>query len=182
MKVTNVASQFTSTNGEISKLWHDRYGHMNSGGLKLLSQKKKVNGHPHIDQLYEVCEACQLEKQHKSPFSHKSPLRTRQPLQLIHSDLYGSIPTLSLGGSRYFISFIDDFSKKFGHISFKEKSDCYQAFKYFKVEVEKFSGFFIKILRINRGTKYLSKYFEKLCRDLEIRQELTIRYLPQQNG
>jgi hypothetical protein len=72
LKVTNVASHFTSTNGEISKLWHDRYGHLNYGALKLLSEKKMVDGLPQIDQLNEVCDACQLGKQHRSPFPHKS--------------------------------------------------------------------------------------------------------------
>lgn len=181
LKYTNVASHFTSMSGEISKLWHDEYDHLIYGALKLLSKMKFVNDSPHIDQLNEVYEACQLEKQHGSPFLHKSSWRAIQPPQLIHSGLWGPIPVLSLGFSRYFISLIYDFSRKVW-IYFLEKCDCFQAFKNFKAEVENFSEFSIKTLRTGRGTEYLSRDFEKLCRNLEIRHEVIVCYSPQQNG
>ena len=54
----------TSVDKRISKLWHERFGHLNYGSLKLLSRKTMVKGLPQIDLVEEVCEECQLGKQH----------------------------------------------------------------------------------------------------------------------
>jgi hypothetical protein len=48
-----------------SWLWHLRFGHENFGGLKLLAQKKMVNGLPSIDQL---CKECLVGKQFRKTF------------------------------------------------------------------------------------------------------------------
>lgn len=99
----------------VSKLWHGSYHHSNYGGLKLLSTKNKnkkwKKGLPQIDQVHDVCEACQLGKQHRDLFPHKSSWSANQPIQLVHSDLCGSMLTSSLRDSKYFISFIDDYSR-----------------------------------------------------------------------
>ncbi|CAL2260415.1 unnamed protein product [Prunus armeniaca] len=88
----------------------------------------------------------------------------------------------SHGGNKYFISFIDDFSRKVWVYFLKKKSEAFQAFKDFKAEVEKFVGFPIKTLRTDRGGEYLSNEFEKYCRNHGLMHQLTTRYTPQQNG
>ncbi|XP_052484453.1 uncharacterized protein LOC128039833 [Gossypium raimondii] len=67
----------------------------------------------------------------------------------------------SLGGNRYFISFIDDYSRKLWVYCVKEKSEAFQRFKDFKAEVENFTGLKINTLRTDRGGEYFSKEFEK---------------------
>jgi len=52
-------------------------------------------------------------------------------LELVHSDIYGSMPTTSLGGARYFLNFIDDYSKKVWIYPLREKSQTF-AFAVFK--------------------------------------------------
>ena len=92
------------------------------------------------------------------------------------------MPEPSLGGNRFFISFIDDYFRKVWTYFLKVKSEAFEVFKDFKAQVEKFSGHHIKTLRTDRGGEYLSNEFELFCRKSGIKHELTARYSPQQNG
>ena len=141
-----------------------------------------VRGLPKIDQVEEVCEACQLGKQHRDPFPQQASWRAKRPLELVHSDLCGNMPTESLGGSKFFITFIDDFTRKVWIQFLKEKSQAFQAFKDLKVEVENYIrlGFVSKLT--DRGGEYISNEAEKDFREHGIRHELTARFTPQQNG
>ena len=141
-----------------------------------------VSGLPEIVQMTGVCDACQLGKQHRDSFPSKSFRQAGKPLELVHSDLCGPMPEPSLGGNRFFISFIDDYSRKVWTYFLKVKSEAFEVFKDFKAQVEKFSGHHIKTLRTDRGEEYLSNEFELFCRKSGIKHELTSRYSPQQNG
>ena len=57
-------------------------------------------------------------------------------LDLIHTDIYGPLIPTALGGYKYFITFIDDFSR-YGHVKLiHEKFDSLNVFKAFKAKVE----------------------------------------------
>ena len=73
-------------------------------------------------------------------------------LELVHFDLCGPITPMSNGDKRYFISFIDDFSRKIWVYFLHEKSEGLTAFKSFKQLVEKEAGTPIKVLRTDRWT------------------------------
>ncbi|CAL8157459.1 unnamed protein product [Prunus armeniaca] len=79
LQTTNL-SCFVGIEKGISKLWHDRYGHMNYASLKLLSSKEMVDGLPQIDHIDDVCEECQLGKQHRNSFPAQSSWRAKKPL------------------------------------------------------------------------------------------------------
>ncbi|XP_060179691.1 uncharacterized protein LOC132609635 [Lycium barbarum] len=63
-----------------------------------------------------------------------------------------------------------------------EKSEAFISFKSFKALVEKETGCSIKILRTDRGGKYLSQEFIFFCESHGIRLQLTAAYTPQENG
>ena len=69
-----------------------------------------VDGFPNIVDSCDKCEACILGKQHRLPFNSGNSRRARAPLELVHFDLVGPMQTTSIGGSTYFMTFIDDFS------------------------------------------------------------------------
>jgi hypothetical protein len=89
-----------------------RFGHENFGGLKLLGQKKMVNGLPSINQPDQLCEGCLVGKQFRKNFPKESTTRANEPLQVVHADVCGPIKPSSFGKNRYFLLFIDDFSRK----------------------------------------------------------------------
>eukprot|EP00253_Pinus_taeda_P015702 PITA_15702 len=90
--------------------------------------------------------------------------------------------TPSLVGSQYFLTFIDDFTRKTWVYFLKNKSEVFEKFRNFKALVENQSGLHIKVLRTNIGGEYISKEFLRFCRENGIHKQFTARYTPQQNG
>ena len=59
---------------------------------------------------FDLCEHCMYGKQNHVSFSSKAT-REKGILELVHSDVFGPMTVPSLGGSRYYVSFIDGFSR-----------------------------------------------------------------------
>nr|GEV97871.1 copia-type polyprotein [Tanacetum cinerariifolium] len=123
-----------------SWLWHMRYVHLNFGDLKLLSLKGMVKWSDQIDHPNQVCEGCLLEKHAWSSFSKEATSRANEPLQLIHTDLYGPITPPSHGKNLYFMLSINDYSRKTLLYFQEERFQAFEAFKKFKDVVEKEEG------------------------------------------
>ena len=70
-----------------------------------------VEGLPRIENSCDKCEACILGKQHRLPFNSRNSRRARSPLELVNTDLVGHMQVTSIGGSTYFMTFIDDFNR-----------------------------------------------------------------------
>jgi hypothetical protein len=80
-------------------LWHKRIGHVNFRRLQDLQKKQVVFGLPKFSgRTAQICEACQLGKQHRLPIPNGRN-RSRNKLDLIHSDIWGLAQNVSLGGS-----------------------------------------------------------------------------------
>ncbi|XP_074360337.1 uncharacterized protein LOC141700496 [Apium graveolens] len=120
-----------------SWLWHLRYGHLGFSGLKLLSKTKMVDGLPEINEPKNLCEACVKGKQHRQYFSIGKSWRASRPLEIVHTYIAGPFDIPSLGGNRYYLTFIDDFSRKIWVYIIKEKSEALDKFKEFKALAEK---------------------------------------------
>ncbi|XP_022872302.1 uncharacterized protein LOC111391337 [Olea europaea var. sylvestris] len=97
---------------DVSELWHKRLGHLNYKSLVQLAKKELVDGLPKIGPSENaVCGPCQLGKQLKGNHKKTSKILTKRPLELIHMDLMGPSRTESLGGKRYILVVVDDFSR-----------------------------------------------------------------------
>ena len=103
---------FNTITEDIGQLWHCRYGHLSFKGLYTLQQKEMVLGLPQLTKPSRVCKDCLLGKQHRDSFPEKSTRKAELPLQLIHSDFCGLIQPISNSNKKYFITFIDDCSRK----------------------------------------------------------------------
>ena len=69
-----------------------------------------VYGLPILTKLKDVCAGCVHGKQHRETIAKGGTCRANCPLELIHTDLCGPMQCESVGGNKYFITFIDDFS------------------------------------------------------------------------
>jgi transposase InsO family protein len=162
------------------ELWHRRLAHINYKALPYVS--KVVIGLPEFKVDHEgVCKGCAQGKNINNPFP-KSDHKEKGILELIQSDVCGPMPSTSLSGYAYYVSFIDDYSRKTWVYFLKSKDEVLRKFKEFKALVENISERKIKILRSDSGGEYTSNEFGIFCRDVGIKRELTTPYNPQQNG
>ena len=69
----------------------------------------------------------------------------------MHTDVCGPIKPMSTGQNRYYLTFIDDFSRKTWIYFLKRKSEVFNCFKEFKAIVEKQSGYKIRTVRSDQG-------------------------------
>ncbi|TYK04890.1 gag/pol protein [Cucumis melo var. makuwa] len=108
--------------------------------------------------------------------------RAKEPLKLIHSDLCGPMNVKARGGFEYLISFIDDYSR-YGYLYLMEhKSEALEKFKEYKAEVVNLLSKKIKILRSDRGGKYMDLRFQNYMIEHGIQSQLSAPGTPQQNG
>ena len=97
-----------------------------------------------------ICKGCTRGKNIKNPFP-KSETKTKGTLELIHSDVCGPMPSTSLSGYAYYVTFIDDYSRKTWIYFLKAKDEVFGKFKEFKALIENHSERRIKTLRTDNG-------------------------------
>ena len=88
---------------------------------------------------------------------------------------------MSLGGSRYFVTFIDDFTRHTWACTIAKKSKVFACFLEVKSLAERETGRKIKCLQSDGGKEYFSNQFSSYLQE-GIRHEFSCRYMPQQNG
>jgi len=142
-----------------SKLWHERFGHLSYVILKEVQKTGIVAHLPAFSSVSDVCDACMMGKQHRQAFPQESNNRAKVPLQLVHANLCGKMPTTALGGSSYFLLLIDDFSRKMWVYFLRDKAEAFGKFKIWHTLVENESGKKLKKLRTNRGGEFTSSEF-----------------------
>lgn len=129
-----------------------------------------------------VCRACQAGKQFRTSFSDGDAWRASEVLQLVHADICGPLNTPSVTGCRYFLLFVDDFSRRMWVYFLKQKSEVFTMFQTLKALVEKESSCQIVTLWSDNGGEFCSIEFTNFCASHGIKHQFTTPYTPQQNG
>jgi len=183
--IREIKNQFLqSTQNKHSDLmkWHQRYSHLNLNDLKKLVTNDLVTDMSINQQINDInCEICYKYKIYQLPYKRSSN-RAKTVLELVHSDICGPIETESLGGAKYFVTFVDDFSRYTEVAMLKSCSKVLNAFQNYKHRVEKKTGHCIKKLRTDNAQEYKSKEFTDFLQQEGIGRQLSIKYTPQQNG
>ncbi|KAL1223418.1 Retrovirus-related Pol polyprotein from transposon TNT 1-94 [Cardamine amara subsp. amara] len=176
MEQANAAVRSVDT----TDLWHIRLGHMNARGLQLLVKKELIKSRDVKD--FKQCEFCILGKAHRISF--KIGIHTsKEPLEYVHSDLWGSPNvTPSLSKCQYYMSLVDDFSRKVWVYFLRTKDEAYEKFVEWKSITENQCGKKLKALRTDNGLEYCNKTFDDHCKLHGILRHKTCPYTPQQNG
>ncbi|KAE8700517.1 hypothetical protein F3Y22_tig00110556pilonHSYRG00215 [Hibiscus syriacus] len=107
---------------------------------------------------------------------------TKKPLDYVHSDLWGPARTQTHGGGRYFLSVIDDYTRRVWVFVLKTKDEVFERFKDWLTLTENKMETKLKHLRTDNGLEYFSEQFNELCRKNGITRHKTVRNTPQQNG
>ncbi|KAG7307913.1 hypothetical protein JYU34_006528 [Plutella xylostella] len=168
---------------ETSMLWHRRLGHINSKDLNSM-KNGAVEGISYPDKA-EIdkfqCVTCCEGKLARQPFSHKGT-RSEDVLEMVHADVCGPMETVSIGMSRYFLLFVNDYSRMSFIYLLKSKSEVMKYFQEFKAMVEKQTGKCIKVLRTDNGGEFCGAEMESFMKKCGIIHQKTNPYTPEQNG
>ncbi|KAK0598258.1 hypothetical protein LWI29_033060 [Acer saccharum] len=157
--------------------WHHRLGHpslkivsklVSSQALSVASSSNSSNS----------CNACQLNKTHKLPFL-VSTVVSSKPLEIIYSDVWSS-PIISKDDYKYYVLFVDHFTKYMWMYPLKNKSDVHDVFGRFKTLVEKFFKNSIISFYSDNGGEYIA--LRKTLAQHGISHFTTPPHTPEHNG
>ena len=104
-----------------------------------------------------MCDACEYRRHTRSSYVSRG-LRSLSPFILIHLDVSTS-PVTTISGARYFVTFIDCYSRMTWVYLMKHKSEVLEYFKTFYAYVKNQFGTSIQIIRSDNGTEYVNKEF-----------------------
>ena len=131
-------------------LWHTRLGHVSSSRVQQLAPKG-LFGSVSIENF--DCVSCQLGKQPALPFNTSESIST-DIFDLIHSEVWGPSFVSSIGRSRYFVVFVDNYSRYRWIFNMKHHSELLQVYFNFAKMVETQFSKHIKIFRSNNALEY----------------------------
>lgn len=170
----------TKQSGDMMK-WHRKLGHLNTTSIKKMSRKDLVSGMNIVGNEQIKCEICARAKITEEPYPKTAENRAGELLGRVHSDLC-QMPKISYGGAKYFITFIDDYSRYVKVYCLKAKSEAYDSWRDYRSQMETQTGMKIKILRSDNGREYINDRFRNDLKENGIKHETSVPHSPAQNG
>ncbi|GKA62780.1 retrovirus-related pol polyprotein from transposon TNT 1-94 [Tanacetum coccineum] len=144
---------------ESANMWHGRLGHLNIASIKKLKTMNLINV---VDaKEFSKCPICVEAKHAKKSFKNVAYKSTQ--FCIIHSDLADFKNTMSKGGKKYYITFMDDYSRYTKVYLFRSKDEAEEMFLKFKSKAENQLDKRIKRLRSDRGGEYSTNFLKDFC-------------------
>ncbi|GBO41891.1 Retrovirus-related Pol polyprotein from transposon TNT 1-94 [Araneus ventricosus] len=161
-------------------LIHKRLCHVNIPIIKDMCKNKSVKGLEKVNIKIdnESCIACNVGKATRTSLKKNYVYKrvTKSVLDNVHMDLWGPASVNSLGGSKYFLSIIDDFSRKIDVFILKSKSEVFSIFKEYLSRVQRELGRNLKVPGPTTKYSFVTKilrHFKEIW-VLELREHLSI--------
>ncbi len=163
--------------------WHKRFGHIAVSGLQHLRRRNLVDGFD-VDESSELqdCEACVRAKQTENPFSKSATRSTTSAGELTHTDVWGPARFNATNGARYYMTFIDDYSRHCTIKLLNKKSEAAEMVKGYLAFIERHLGLLPKAIRADNGKEYINNDLKSWLNQRGILLDSTAPYSPQQNG
>ena len=155
--------------------WHCRLGHPSSANLRQI-----VPSLPNFSTFN--CETCELSKHRRVSFPLRNNPPCVKPFELIHSDIWGPSRTTGLCGSKYFVTFIDDYSRLTWVFILKNRSQLFDVFKIFYAEICQQFNAHLLTFRSDNAQEYKDHNFNQFFASHGIIHQTSCVTTPQQNG
>jgi hypothetical protein len=154
-------------------LWHHRLAHVGMKNLHKLLKGEHVLGL--TDFCFEKDRPCVACQAHQS----KNVMSTSRPLELLHMDLFGPVAYLSIGGSKYGLVIIDDFSRFTWVFFLQDKSETQETLKRFLRRAQNEFELKVKKIRSDNGSEFKNLQVEEYLEEEGIKHEFSAPYTPQ---
>jgi transposase InsO family protein len=125
------------------------------------------------------CAACQAGKHVGSTNQSKNVMTTSRPLELLHMDLFGPVAYLSIGGSKYGLVIVDDFSRFTWVFFLQYKSETQGTPKRFLRRAQNEFDLKVKKIRSDNGSEFKNLQVEEYLEEEGIKHEFSAPYTPQ---
>jgi transposase InsO family protein len=107
---------------------------------------------------------------------------TKRPLELLHMDLFGPVAYISIGGSKYGLVIVDDFSRFTWVFFLSDKGETQETLNKFMRRAQNEFELKIKKVRSDNGTEFKNTGVEEFLGKEGIKHEFSVPYTPKQNG
>jgi len=177
-----LAAYTRSSNADLTT-WHRRLGHLNADAVNLMISKGMVSGMKITrgSTLITPCEPCIKGKQTRTEIHKFTETRADTVLGRIFSDVCGRM-VKSYEGYEYFVTWVDDKSRKVFVDGLRAKSDVFEHLKTFIARAEVETGCKVVALRSDGGGEYTAHSVQEYLREKGIKHEMTTPNTPQHNG
>jgi transposase InsO family protein len=101
---------------------------------------------------------------------------------MLHIDLFGHIAYISIGGSKYGLIIIDDYSRFTWMFFLQDKSETQEVLKKFLKRVQNEFDAKVKRIRSDNSTEFKNTEVEDYLDEEGIKYEFLTPYTSQQNG
>lgn len=177
----NIANRNTNNMSKKEK-WHRLLGHINFKYLNILCKDQLLNGIPsELESEFMKCKTCIESKMHNIPFENNRE-KAKDILEIVHTDVCGPFSMTSFQGEKYFVSFIDDYSKIAKVYIMKTKAEVYDCMVEYVNECENLTGKKIKFLRCDNGKEYLNGKIYSFTKEKGIVIDNCPAYVHELNG
>ena len=156
--------------------------HVKFDNLIKIRKLKRVRGIPRLRKLdVGLCKNCQIGKMGKTNFKRKN-YQLEDVLEIVHTNFCGPIGIESYSGEKFFILFVDDYSRMMIVMYLKEKLEAFKKFKCYLARVEKETEKKLKCLRLDRGGKFISHESNNFYIERGIKRQVSTPGTPHWNG
>ncbi|KAD3068636.1 hypothetical protein E3N88_36516 [Mikania micrantha] len=162
------------------EIWHSRLGHVSYDTISMLNKLGCVNLTSILSKP-GICNTCEMSKGHRFPFQLNDK-RASHCLDLVHCDLWGPSPISSMNNFRYYVIFVDDFSRFTWFYPLQTKSEFFAIFSTFVTFVQTQFSCKIKVFQSDGGTEFLNHNVKNLLNDNGTFHRISCLYTPSQNG
>jgi transposase InsO family protein len=149
-------------------LWHHRLAHVGMRNLAKLQKDEHILGLTNV--VFEkdrLCSACQAGKQVGAHHPTKNIQSSSRPLKLLHMDLFGPISYISIGGNKYGLVIVHDFSRFTWVFFLQDKSEANEVVKKFIRRVKNEFELKVKNIRSDNGSEFRSTQVEEFLEKKE---------------
>ena len=164
---------------------HRHMGHISPAIAKKLVSQGFVTGVKLVStpDAEFFCESCVYAKATRKPVPKTCKgERAKKFGEEVHSDLWGPAPIETKGGRRYYVTFIDDYTR-FTHLYLLcTKDEAFEAYQQFEAWSKNQLKAQICVLHSDRGGQYLGKEFTAYLKSKGTVQKLMVHHTPQHNG
>ena len=172
-------------NPEKHILWHKRMAHPNSTILNKLSENTtNYNKDYNIDHNLHNCEIC-IQAKLTNHINHKTNNSTKPTryLQKVASDICGPIIPATYNKKRYFITFLDKYTRYLEIALLTTKNEAYTCFCEYKQRAENNpKNYKITTFASDNGGEYINKHFKALFKECGITHQISPPYTKEPNG